>query len=300
MHRRFHAVLLPFCFVLLAVATAQTPRKTRSRSPNVKTGTLVSVDSNAATLVLKPRTGTDLTYRYTENTHILRDKKAVEATAFKPGDAIVVRFRNSSVGPAELYDLADKPSWEWLDRVRHETTLVTVKEVSDESLKAAEGTDGAEIEYRITDKTQCSRGGQSASIADFKAGEKVYVVPRLLPRGNLMATAISDSGGSAARLKERAGRSVTGVVKALDTTKRTLSLHSAAGDDRDLVLAPACRVRMASRDVPLTVVHPGITVTASLTRNEEDEQVVSRITIQTKRSGRRATSGSKTVRPKTP
>src|SRR5437867_552581 len=116
---------------LLAIITqpamSQTKKKSSFKPQNVQTGTLVSIDSDQATLVLKTKAGAEVSYRLTEKTKILRDKKPVEAQAFKAGDAIVVRFRKSSVGPATLYDLDDKPSWEWLTRIRKNRTLVTIK-----------------------------------------------------------------------------------------------------------------------------------------------------------------------------
>src|SRR5437016_2658874 len=127
MHARL--LVLPALLVIVSLslpAIAQT-RKSASHPANVQTGTLVSLDAAAATLTLKPKSGADIPYRLTEKTKILRAKKTVEADAFKAGDTVVVRFRKSSVGPASLYDLADKPSWEWLTKLRKETTLVTVK-----------------------------------------------------------------------------------------------------------------------------------------------------------------------------
>jgi hypothetical protein len=280
--KRIPAFLCALCIiaVLPAAACAQTSRKSSSRAANVKTGTLVSQDTAAATLTLKPRTGADITYRLTEKTRILREKRPADASVFKPGDAIVVRFRKSSVGPATLYDLCDKPSWEWLDRLRHKTTLVTIKEINDDTLSATEGADAAEVEYRHTDKTQWGKAGKPASDADFKPGDKVYVSPRLLPGGGIMAVAVSDAPEFTARLHERTRPTVTGAVRACDLRKMTLSLHSAAGDDRDFTLAPDCVVRMASKDVPLTSIRAGQTVTVHLKRDEEGEQVVTRITIR--------------------
>jgi hypothetical protein len=275
----FSSLLL--IFVLPAVA--QT-KKTSSKPANVQAGTLVSVDAAAATVVLKTKAGADITYRLTEKTHILRDKKSVEAGELKAGEAIVVRFRKSSVGPASLYDLADKHSWEWLNKLRHERTLVTVKEISDEALHAIEGTDKAEVDYRVTDKTKWSKSDKPAEPKDFKAGDKVYVEPRMLPNGAIMAIGIADSATSAAKLKEQSKFTVTGLVKVINTEKRLLNIHTVAGDDRELSIAADCTVRQASKDVPLTAIKPSQTVTAHLTRNDEGEQVANKITIQSKKT----------------
>jgi len=283
--------------VLLALATtvrvdAQARKKTSTRSANVQTGSIVSVDTAAGTVVLKPKTGSDITYQLTDKTHVLKGKKVVDASEFKPGDAAVVRFRKSIAGPSSLYDLADKASWEWLDRLRHETTAITIVEVSDEALKGAEGTDKAEVDYRVTEKTTWQKGGKPASATDFKAGEKVFVVPRLLPGGNVMAMAVADAPEGAAVLKEHAKATVSGTVKALDSAKRVLQLRTAAGEDRELPIAPDVIVRLGSKDVPLTSVRPGQSVSVHLTRSAENELAASRVTIQTRKSTTRRSAKS--------
>jgi hypothetical protein len=270
--------MLWFSSVVVVPASAQTTRA-RAQPANVQIGTLVSIDTAAATLSLKPRAGAEIVYRFTEKTHFLRAKRAATPADFQPGDTVVVRFRKSSVGPASLYDVADRVSWDWLTRVRRETTRVTIVEITDESLRASEGSDNTPLAYRITDKTLWARGGQPASAADFKAGESVHVAPRLLPGGGLMAAAVSDAPDMTARLKERTRPTVSGTVKACDPAKRTLSLRSAAGDERDFSIAADCLVRLSSRDVPLASVRAGQSVTLHLKRNEEGEQIITRITI---------------------
>ena len=103
------------CGTNIRQGEAQAARKPASRAQNVQAGAIVAVDAAAGTLTLKPRSGADIVYHLTDKTRVLKGKKAVGATEFKPGEAVVVRFRKSSAGPASLYDLADKASWEWLD-----------------------------------------------------------------------------------------------------------------------------------------------------------------------------------------
>ncbi len=285
------ALRLLACLIALIPAVSAPAQTSKTTSQNVKFGTLVSLDSEAATLILKPKTGADITYRLTEKTKILRERKTVEASAFKAGDSIIVRFRKSSVGPASLYDLTDRPSWDWLSRIRRETTQVTIQEINEDALEAVDS--GAPIAYRVTEKTAWARAGKPGSAADFKAGEKVYVVPRLLPSGGIMALAVSDSTNSAAILKERSRIYVTGTVMVINPEKRLLNFHSVAGDDRELPIAESCVVRKESKDQPLTAVKPGQTVTVRLARDEENEQHITRITIKT-------TKPAKTRPPATP
>lgn len=278
MKHRIALWMLCFSYAALIPGEAQTTRAP-ARPANVQTGTLVAIDTGAATLALKPRAGAEILYRFTEKTHFLRAKRAATAADFQPGETVVVRFRKSSVGPASLYDVADRVSWDWLTRVRRETTRVTILEITDDSLRASEGADNTPLEYRITEKTLWARGGQPASAADFKTGESVHVAPRLLPGGGLMAAAVSDASDMTARLKERTRPTVSGTVKACDPAKRTLSLRSAAGDERDFSIAPDCVARLSSRDVPLASVRAGQSVTLHLKRDEEGEQIITRITI---------------------
>jgi hypothetical protein len=247
----------------------------------------VSVDTAAAVLTLKPRSGPNVPYRYTEKTRLTRGKKTVEIGAFSPGDEVIVRFRRSSVGPASLYDLADKPSWEWLNRVRHEITPVTVKEIADDLLRTTEGPDAAEVDYRVTDNTLWAKDGHPVAPVDFVAGDIVYIVPRLLPGGSVLAVGVSDTKEMAARLKERSRFTVTGTLKTVNLATRAVSLHTLAGDSRDITLLPDCVVRRAAKDVAFGALKAGQTVTVHLTRNDEGEKVGKQITIQTKRPAKK-------------
>lgn len=271
---------------------AQNQKQTRSSSSGaiIQAGTLVSIDPTNATLILKPRTGPEQTFRYSETTTIYRNKTRASVNEFTSGTPIVVRYRRSSAGPPNLYDLADSASWEWLDRVRHATTRVTIREITEDYLHVVEGTDQAEIEYRITANTQWSRGGKPVSPGDFKPGERVYVAPRLMARGRILALAVSDSANSANILKERTRPTVTGEVTAVDLAAKMLSLRTVAGDARELALSSDCKVRQSSKDVSPDALRVGQTVTAHLRRNEQGERLVTLITIQAKRGGKRASN----------
>src|SRR5207249_862075 len=146
-----------------------------------------------------------------------------------------------------------------------------------------EGTDSTPIAYRVTEKTAWSKGGQPVTEEDFKAGEVVYVVPRLLPGGNVMAVAVSDSSQSATHLKERAKYTASGTLSAVDLPNRKIALKTISSDLRELKLAEDCEARVAGRAVPLTYLKAGQQVTAHLRKNEEDEREVKLITIVSKR-----------------
>jgi hypothetical protein len=287
---KLHVIVIAglwFSSLFFPDASAQTSRTSSSRSANIKAGTLVAVDTSTAIITLKPRTGPQITYRYTDKTHMVIGKKAAEVSAFTPGDPVVVRFRRTSVGPPSLYDLADKASWEWLSRLRRETAAVTVQEISDDLLHATEGADNAAMDYRVTDKTLWAKDGKEAAASDYAPGDAVYVVPRLLSNGNVMAVAIADTKAMAARLKERSMFTLTGTVKAFHAAERSVRLRTKAGDDREITLLADCVVRRAAKEVPLTALRIGQTVTVHIARTEEGERVGKKITIQTKRTAKK-------------
>ena len=136
----------------------------------------------------------------------------------------------------------------------------------------------------MTEKTAWSKGGKPATKSDFKASEVVYVVPRLLPGGGIMATAVSDTTQSAAHLKERAKYTVSGTLTAVDLPNRKIALKSVSSDLRDITLAEDCEARVSGRDVPLTYLKPGQQITVHLRKNEEDEREARLITIVSKRT----------------
>ena len=150
-------LILPAC-----LAAGQTTRKSSSKSANVKSGTLAAINTAGATITLKSASK-DMVYRYTEKTQILKSKRAVEIDAFKAGDGVTVKFRKSSVGPATLYDLCDKASWDWLSRVRKETTKVKIKAIDEGDLQAEEGTDSHSDRLPCDRKNRLVEGRQTGN-----------------------------------------------------------------------------------------------------------------------------------------
>ena len=277
--------IVPFCFAP-QISLAQSTKKT-SYLLNTKSGSFVSSDPNAATIILHPRIGANVIYRYSEKTHFAREKKFVDVSAFKPGDPIIVRFKKSIVGPANASDVADKVSFDWLNRIRHEPIQVMIKEISEETLLVTEGADKAEIEYRITDKTQFEKSKKPATLTDFKVGDIVFIVPRSLASGAIQAVAVSDGKADAIHLKERLKTTVMGTIRTIDLKKMVLGLRSTTNDDRDFEIADDCTATLSGRAIPLTFLKPGLTVTLHLTKRDEDTQVVSKITVQSKKGSRK-------------
>ncbi|MEP6754011.1 MAG: hypothetical protein ABJA67_00805 [Chthonomonadales bacterium] len=272
--------------LLQSPSISQTAKKT-NYLVNTRSGQLFSIDPTAATLILKPRIGVNVTYRYSEKTQFVKNFTWAEPIAFKPGDPIVVRFRKGSVGPSSATDVVDKASFDWLNRIRHEPVQVMIKEISEESLLVTDGPTKAEIEYKLSEKTTYTKGGKAATLADFKVGETVHVIPRSLPGGNLQAIAVADIKVDAIHLKERSKLTVTGTIRAIDLKKMILSFRSTTGDDRDFEIAEECVATQLGKPIALTQLHAGLNATIHLTRREEDSQVVTKITVHSKKSSTR-------------
>src|SRR5258708_15036317 len=106
-----------------------------------------------------------------------------------------------------------------------------------------EGHAAGHILANITKKPIGKKGKSPATSADFKPGSKVYVAPRMLPSGGIMAIGISETPQATARLKERSKPTLSGTVKAISAEKKTLSIHSLRCDDRNLNIAVDVVVR---------------------------------------------------------
>lgn len=265
---------------VITLAQTHAPTSRTSVPANVQLGTIASLDATEGNLSLHTRDGRTLAYRITTKTQVYRNKQPITPQDLKPGDEVVVHFRRSRSGPPTLYEIADRVSWEWLLRLRSQITPITVTALTDDHLTGTDGPGTGPIEYRITSKTLWGKAGKPAQAGDYAAGAQVYVAPRPLPSGGIMAAAVADTPEFAARLKERTRSTVTGTIAAVDLQKSECTLHTVAGDERVLKLAPDCVVREASRDVKVTNLRPGLRVSAHLSRDAVGEVTVTRITIQ--------------------
>lgn len=266
--------------------------RTSSRSANIKTGEIVALDAETETLTLKDRTGKSTLYVLTEKTRCLKAHRMVQTADFKVGETVTLRLRKSrSGGPPLIVELSDPATALWLRGLRSKTVSGPIKEISEESLTLAVGPD--ELNYTLSEKTRWSRGGKEIPASEFKAGDRVFVVPRALPSGALMARAVSDTENGAAQLKERTARSVKGVLQNLDAGAHKLTLATVAGDLRTLPYTDETEVRMSGKTLPLSVLKVGQHIGLSLKKDEEGEQFITRITLTTtKRAPRRAAPGA--------
>lgn len=256
---------------------------------NVRAGVLVDITLPVGQVVIKPRVGEQLTYLLGPNTQILKSKRKTEPRNFHPGDEVVVRFRKSKTEFPLLYEITDKISADWLNTVRKQTMSVTLVQVGEGELTAEEGAERNPVTYRFTDKTLWGKSGKDASEKEFKPSETVYIVPRLLPSGGLMATAIADTPELAARLRERNMRTLTGTIKTVDIPRKIIKVETVSGDQRELALSADCMISTGKNFLPVTALKAGDQVSITLKRSTDGDRIVTRITLRTTGKSRKAT-----------
>ncbi|HSV74979.1 MAG TPA: hypothetical protein VLH79_14560 [Chthonomonadales bacterium] len=261
-------------------AEPQRPAATPTAGANVKQGVIASVDPLAGALTVTLRGGASASFRLGDRTQVWENRRRAAATDLRAGAYAVVRHRRSGEPPHMAYDVADRLSWEWLQRIRRDVTTVRVTALEDGWLRAEEGKDRLPVDYRFTEKTTWWKGGATATPSSFKPGDTVSVAPRLLPNGAVMAVSVADDGVWAARLRERSRPSVSGALARYDAGSRTITLRTDLGDERELVLAAACTCRRDGRAVPLTALRPGLRVTAHLRTEPDGVRRCVRLTIQ--------------------
>lgn len=274
--------------------TQLPPRKkktaTASKSANVRNGEITALDTASETLTLKERTGRAETYVFSEKTHYRKLKKPADIKDFKIGDNAVLHFRRSRTdGAMMLTELDDRISWDWLVDLKKTTLAGTIKAIDEDSITVSLGKDNILFDYALSEKTRWERGGKEVAASAFKPGDAVFIVPRALPSGNVMARAVADSPTGAEQEKERTATSVHGVILSLDPHNFKLILKTLAGDTRNLALTDETEVKLNSKPILITDLKPGERVSARLKHGDGGDEIAWRITVE---NGKK--TGSKT------
>ena len=158
--------------------------KTSSRSPNVKSGELVSIDAAKLEMILNEKNDIRNTYTFTDSTQWMQNRKSVKIDAFKPGDKIVLRLHKIRGENAKvLSEVADSTTWKWLASLRKEINSGILKTLSEDSLEVLLPPDNTPFTFSISEKTRYIRDGKSASPGSFKPGDPIFILPRSLPSG---------------------------------------------------------------------------------------------------------------------
>jgi hypothetical protein len=171
----------------------------------------------------------------------------------------------------------------WLSGLRKNTTLAVIKVVTDDTLSVTVGADNLPFDYTISDKTRWAKAGKEVDGTAFKPGDHVYVVPRSLPSGSIMAKAVADTPSGAVQEKERLALSVHGTVTSVDMAAHKCVLKTVAGDTRNLAFSDETEMVMSGKTVPLTNLKSGLHVAARIRHEAGGDEVVWRITVESLR-----------------
>ncbi len=127
----------------------------------------------------------------TSSTKFWFGRAAKSREALASGLDVMVRIK-SDANPPQLREIADRPTWAWLDRVRKEPQEGQILKADGKSLILQLG-DGSAFTYRFTEKTKIDfvKGDPSQSSA-LKAGTRVFVKGRLLSNLDTWAAEIKD------------------------------------------------------------------------------------------------------------
>lgn len=98
-------------------------------------------------------------------------------SALKVGDSVGVRVK-TDVSPAQLREMADLPSWSWLNRIRKETVGGEVVR-ADAKWLTLRFADGSQYSYRVTPKAQFDVAKKAIPIGELTIGQRLYVKGRL-------------------------------------------------------------------------------------------------------------------------
>lgn len=271
-------------------ATKKKKVAAASKSANIRNGEITALDAASETLILKERTGRAETYVFSEKTHYRKLKKPADIKDFKAGDTAVLHFRRSRTdGAMMLTELDDRLSWDWLVDLKKTTLAGTIKAIDEDSITVSLDKDHIEFDYALSEKTRWERGGKEVAASAFKPGDGVYIVPRALPSGNVLARAVADSSKGAEQEKERTATSVHGVILSVDPPNFKLTLKTLAGETRNLALTDETEVKLNSKPILITDLKPGERVSARLKHGDGGDEIAWRITVE---NGKK--SGSKT------
>ncbi len=281
-------------------APVQAPTKKSQRSykqPNVKFGEIVSIDMNKLELTLKEKNDVHNTYALTDATQWLKNRKTAASDAFKTGDSVVIHLRKiRGVNAQSVAEAADSASWKWLTTVRKETSKGILKTLSEDSLETMLAPDSTPFTFTISAKTQYIREGKAASAASFKPEEQIFIIPRSLPSGKVMARGVADTEADAVLLSERLKSTLSGTLQSIDSSKHTLILTTAAGDHRMLSFPENVNVWIGSKAAKISDLQPGMHLKIRMHGDSTGEELITEIKKDDKSSIHRIRTAKKSLK----
>jgi Cu/Ag efflux protein CusF len=266
---------LAVVFLLLSSKALTAPVRD---SPNLIRGTLVSTDIQNKKVTLSI-SGKENTYGLTDHTQFWRGRKTTQIADFKIGEQVAARFRNNTNGAPTLYELTDPPGMTWLIHMRRDIIMAKVKEATEKNVKVEEGEDRAEFIYHVGPKSAFYKSGHAAAPTDFKPGDTIWIAPRLLPGGSVMALSASDTENELKTIKNRNKKTLRGVLRIITSGNSPLKILSDDGVESEWPLAENCTVYLKSKSVGITALQTGMRVTLHFIDLPNDAKSIQRITI---------------------
>ena len=171
-----------------------------------------------------------------KRTRFWANRAAADAKAFKVGDAVVARIAPDE-SPAAVRELADKASWEWLEKIRKGVREATVKTYDGKKLTVAFA-DGSEMGYRATEKSKITLDGKGATLGEIKPGQRLWIKGRTLPSLDIWLVAASDKAIADAPKKTAAKKDAPKPKKLAASGKLegTIDLHMQGQNMFDLIV----------------------------------------------------------------
>lgn len=132
-----------------------------------------------------------LAVAFDEKTKFWKNKAESSVDQFAEGEPVVARLKTDA-DPPRLREIADKPTWAWLEAVRKTPQQATVVQLDQKYLYVKLAI-GGDFKYRITEKSGIElKDKNPAALSDLTPGLAVYIKGRTLATLDTWAVLVSD------------------------------------------------------------------------------------------------------------
>lgn len=265
----------------------QAPRAAKKRPSNVVRASILKKEGVSLTLHIG---GGIEVVRLAEKTHYWIKRQPSTLDAFAIGQTVMARLRRTRGEPQRsVVDLADIPSWRWLQHIRRDVTRGVLTSADENQLQITLPDAPSPLIYKVSDRTLWGFKEAELPANPFHPGDTVWVVPHVLASGDLQAQAVADTQHLAALLKERLASTVRGKVLSVDPAAHTFVLQTLSGDQRTLPLPDqetasatqtSLRSHLKSRlpSLTLATLHAGMLVSVHISHKRDGTAVVRSVT----------------------
>lgn len=256
----------------------------------IREGVLVSYDPHRESIALRQANGLTYCYHVTEQTLYRKDWQPALAQDFATGEKVLLTVRLKRDGTAfEALGLFDPASYRHLQQLAEEPTKIVITEVSaggiTGSLALPQPALEAEpsVHYLCDRKTHWIREGKEGSEREFQAGQEVWVSPKGIIGGEVVANAIADKKESLLTAYRVPAINVRGRLISYLPSNGTLQLRTLDGENHtySFTSPPELlqRAKSISQETLLAAIPNRFPVCVRLFRTPSSEFVI-RITIE--------------------